>query len=115
MLASPQANRWASRRPRVIVADLKNNTDDENLRVSDIYDGIQERLLNSGVVRVVSKQSTNFNHIVHSYVTSTRQRGEGGNELVFYTLTLKLYDVSGELVGQWSDRTAFARQKKPFF
>ncbi len=40
-----QAEEWTGNKPRLVVGDIDNNTDDENIRAVDIYDGIQEKLL----------------------------------------------------------------------
>lgn len=115
MLAGPRAEEWANLQPKFIVGQTANNTDDENLRINDVYDGIQERLLNSGLVRIVGDSSTEFDYIVRPEMTSTQQTDTDGNQLKFYTLRLKLYTLSDELIGQWSDNLAFAKTEKPFF
>ena len=115
MLAGPRASEWAVAQPKFIVGQTANNTDDENLRINDVYDGIQERLLNSGLVRIVGDSSTEFDYIVRPEMTSTQQTDPDGNQLKFYTLRLKLYTLGDELIGQWSDKLAFAKTEKPFF
>jgi penicillin-binding protein activator len=109
MLSSPQMAGWAQRPPRVILGDVANNTDNENIRVRDIYDRIQETMFNSGLVRVVDRSATNFQYVVRPELTSTRQRTATGEELAFFTLQLKLFNIEGELVGHWSDDLALAR------
>ncbi|MGI9438046.1 MAG: hypothetical protein ACR2Q4_24990 [Geminicoccaceae bacterium] len=116
MLTSRQAQSWMDKQPRLVVGDIVNNTDNENLRVADIYDGIQERLLEAELVRILDKSSTDFDYVVKPEVTSTRQRdGDTNQQLAFYTLKLKLFSLDGELVGQWSDETAFAQAAKSWF
>lgn len=116
MLTSRQALSWAEKQPKLVVGDIANNTDDENLRVADIYDGIQERLFNAELVRVMDKSSTDFDYVVKPEVTSTNQRDAStAQELAFYTLKLKLYSLDGELIGQWSDDAAFAQGAKTWF
>lgn len=113
MLASRQAVAWGEQRPRLIVGTPVNNTDDENLAAADVYDGIQERLFNADLVRVMDPNGAAFDYIVESEISSTRQRDQASDqELVFYTLKLKLYSDEGELVGQWSDDAAFAQRSK---
>lgn len=115
MLAAPHAQAWAVERPVFIVGVTANNTDDENIRIGDVYDGIQERLLNSGLVRVAGESATNFDYVIRPEMTSTQQTDADGNQLKFYTLRIKLYTLGDELIGQWSDNLAFARTEKPFF
>ena len=82
---------------------LRNTTHDENIRIQDIHDRIQETLFNSGVVRVLDGSATNFNYIMQTEITDTVQRAPDGQKMVDYSMKIKLFNVSGELVGQWSD------------
>ena len=115
MLASPLVAGWGSKRPKLIASVPMNNTDNEGIRMKDLHDRIQETLLGSGVVRLVDQSATSFDYIIKSELTSTRQYGEKGQELVYYTLQLKMFTLSGEVVGQWSDDLAMAKDKKKWF
>ncbi len=115
MLVSKLVQGWGKRKPKVIAATPVNNTDNENVRMSDLHDRIQETLFNSGVMRVVDKSATSFDYIIKSELTSTRQYGKGGKELVYYTLQLKMFTLMGELKGQWSDDLAMAKSEKSMF
>ena len=115
MLASPLVVKWGNKRPRVIAAVPRNNTDNEGVRMSDLHDRIQETLLGSGIMRVVDKSATNFDYVIRSELTSTRQYGKDGKELVYYTLQLKMFTLMGELVGQWSDDLAMAKAQKNWY
>ena len=115
MLASRQATEWLNEPPRLVVNEPVNRTHDEDLLAGDIYDGIQERLFNADLVRIMDQSSAEFDYIVESEITSTLQSNEeAGQELVFYKLKLQLYSAEGELVGQWSDDAAFAKRAKSF-
>ena len=103
---------WNDTRPRLIVGILRNNTDNESIRMSDLHDRISEIILGSGLVRLVDRTADEFEYIIRSELTSTRQYGEKRQELVFFTLQLKMFTLSGELVGQWSDDVAMAKGKK---
>lgn len=109
MLASPLVKGWGDKRPRLILGHVVNNTDDENLRVADIYERIQETIFNSGLVRVVDRSATEFEYVVKPELTSTRQYGQGREEQVHYTMQLKIFKVDGELMGQWSDNLRLGR------
>ena len=109
MLGSRIARGWGQSRPRLILGNVVNNSDNENIRVADIYDRIQETILGSGLVRIVDTTATAFEYIVKPELSSTRQYGTGGKELVFFTMQLKVFKLSGELVGQWSDNLALGR------
>ena len=93
----------AKKKPRIVVGSLKQNTHDENLRVQDIHDRIQEVLFNSGAVRVMDRSATNFDYVMKSEITDIVTRAPDGQKLVDYTMKIKLYNIEGELVGQWSD------------
>lgn len=102
MLTSPIfAN--AKKPPRLVVGYIRQNTHDENLRAGDIYDRIQEVLLNSGQVRVLDTSATSFDYIVNPEISSIVSRAADGRKKVDYTMVMKLYTLSGELKGQWSD------------
>lgn len=102
MLQSPVFAK-AKRQPRIVVADIRQNTHDENLRVQDIHDRIIEVLFNSGQVRVLDKSATSFDYIMQSEITDIITRAPDGQKLVDYTMKIKLFNLSGELKGQWSD------------
>ena len=51
MLSSSLVQKWGKKKPRLILAKLRNNTDNESIRMQDIYDRITETLLNSGLLR----------------------------------------------------------------
>lgn len=113
MLDSRLVQKWRSK-PRLILAKLRNNTDNENIRMADIYDRITETLLNSDTVRLVDQSATSFDYVVRSELSSNRQYGEGGQQLVGYKLELKLFTISGEMKGQWSGTLTLAKGKKSF-
>ncbi len=115
MLVSRLVQKWGKRRPRVIAAVPVNNTDNENIRMRDLHDRIQEVLFGADVMRVVDKSATEFDYVIKSSLTSTRQYGKGGKELVYYTLQLKMFTLMGELKGQWSDDLAMAKSEKSMF
>lgn len=93
----------AKKKPRIVLGSLKQNTHDENLRVQDIHDRIQEVLFNSGAVRVMDRTATNFDYIIQGEITDIVTRAPDGQKLVDYTMKIKLFNLEGELVGQWSD------------
>ena len=102
MLTSPAIAK-AKKKPRIVVGELRQNTHDENLRIQDIHDRIQEVLFNSGAVRVMDKSATSFDYIMKSEITDIVSRAPDGQKLVDYTMKIKLFTLEGELVGQWSD------------
>ena len=115
MLSSRAARKWGKKRPRLIVGILVNNTDNESIRMRDLHDRIQEIIFNSGLVRIVDKSATKFDYVIKSELTSSRQYGKDKQELVFFTLQLKMFTLMGELVGQWSDDLSLAKAKQRMF
>ena len=71
----------AKEKPRIVVGSLKQNTHDENLRVQDIHDRIQEVLFNSGAVRVMDRSATNFDYVMKSEITDIVTRAPDGQKL----------------------------------
>ncbi len=114
MLSSRLVEKWRNSKPRLILAKLRNNTDNENIRMADIYDRITETLLNSNTVRLVDQSATSFKYVVRSELSSNRQYGNDGQQLVGYKLELKLFTISGEMKGQWSGSLTLAKGKKSF-
>jgi hypothetical protein len=112
MLSSRLVQGFGDKRPKLIVGVLRNNTDNESIRMADLHDRISETILGSGIVRLVDTSATEFDYVIRSELTSTRQYGEKNQELVFFTLQLKMFTLMGELVGQWSDDVAMAKGKK---
>jgi len=115
MLTSPMVQGWGTRKPKLIVGDLVNNTDNEDIRMKDVHDRIQETIFNSGLVRVVDSSATSFDYVIKSELTSTRQSGKDGQELAYFTLQLKMFKLDGELAGQWSDDLPLGKAKKRLF
>lgn len=115
MLLSPVVQNWGEKRPRLVVGRLLNNTDNENIRVRDIQDKIQEILLSSGLVRVLDQSATSFDYIIKSEISSTRQHGDSSTQLAHFTLQLKLFSLEGELLGSWSDNLALAKGGRTLF
>lgn len=101
----------ASKTPRIVVGSITNNTHDENLRVVDVHDRLQEVLLNSGQVRVLDKSANYFDYIMTTEITSGSHRSVDGQRKVDYTVKIKLFRTDGELIGQWSDDTSFFKQR----
>ncbi|ARU59143.1 hypothetical protein OLMES_5159 [Oleiphilus messinensis] len=115
MLVSSLVRKWGGDKPKLIAAIPLNNTDNEGIRMKDLHDRITETILSSEVAAIVDQSATNFDYIIKSELTSTRQYGEEGKELVYYTLQLKMFTLMGELVGQWSDDLALAKARKSWY
>lgn len=111
ILSSDLAEEWSKKKekPRLIVGNLRNFTDNENIRVKDIQGKITQTLLKSDLVRVLDSQSrSSFDFIIRSKLTSTRQKSQRG-EMVEYSLSMELYTMEGEMKGKWSDNMRLSR------
>ncbi len=114
MLRSRLVQSWGTKRPRLIVGKLVNNTDNESIRMQDIYDRITETILSSGLVRLMDPTATSFDYVVKTELSSTRQYGDNGEELAYYKLEFKLFKIDGEMVGQWSDVLPLGKASRRF-
>ncbi len=114
MLASRLVQSWGRKRPRLVVGRMLNNTDNESIRIQDIYDRITETILGSGLVRLMDKSATSFDYVVNTELSSTRQYGAGGEELAYFKLEFKMFKIDGEMVGQWSDVLPLGKARRNF-
>ncbi len=114
MLMSRLVRSWGTKRPRLVLAKLRNNTDNESIRMQDIYDRITETILGSGLVRILDTSATSFDYVVKSELSSTRQYGSNGEELAYFKLEFKLFKIDGEMVGQWSDVLPLGKASRRF-
>lgn len=114
MMASKLVQKWGRKRPRLVVGRMRNNTDNESIRVQDIYDRITETILASGLVRLMDKSATSFDYVVNTEISSTRQYGSGGEELAYFKLEFKMFKIDGEMIGQWSDVLPLGKAKRNF-
>lgn len=102
----------ASEKPRIVVGSVRNFTDDENLRIDDLYDHTEEALVHSRMVRVMSRGSADFDLVGKFELSSSRQYGEKGEQEVTYMYKVKLYDIKGEVLGHWSKDLMLIKAKK---
>ncbi len=93
----------AKKKPKIIVGKIKQNTHDDNLRMSDVHDRIEEYLFNTGKVVVKDKDATDFDYIMEMELSDIVQRAEDGQKQVDYMMKIKLFDKNGDLSGTWSD------------
>jgi len=114
MLRSRLVQSWGNKRPKLIVGSLRNNTDNESIRMQDIYDRITETILGSGLVRLMDKSATSFDYVVKTELSSTRQYGSNNEELAYFKLEFKLFKIDGEMVGQWSDVLPLGKASRKF-
>lgn len=69
MLRSRLVQSWGKKRPKLVVGKLANNTNNDSIRMQDIYDRITETILNSGLVRLMDQSATSFDYVVRTGMT----------------------------------------------
>jgi len=92
--------------PRLILGRLRNHTESENISMQFLYDVMSEKILNTGLVRIVDKSSKKGDFDIMSNVTlySSRELDKVTEKnVITYTLVLKIYSPEGEQLGQWSE------------
>lgn len=114
MLRSPFVQSWGNKRPKLVVSELANETNNDSIRMQDIYDRITETILNSGLVRLMHTSETSFDYVVRTELSETKQSNSKGEELVYYKLEFKLFTIDGEMVGQWSDVLSLATAHRQY-
>ncbi|MCK5831878.1 MAG: hypothetical protein KAH20_16425 [Methylococcales bacterium] len=114
MMSSRLVQGWGQNRPKLVVGKMRNNTDNESIRIQDIYDRITETILGSGLVRLMDQSATSFDYVVNTELSSTRQYGNDGEELAYFKLEFKMFTIDGEMVGQWSDILPLGKARRKF-
>lgn len=106
-LSSDLAEQWANQdgKAQVVVGDLRNNTDNENIQMKYFNDRILEVLQTSDLVDVYTspRMVKDFNYIINSELTNTRQYYDDGREFVEYTFQFNVMTPRGKLEGKYSD------------
>jgi len=115
MMTSHQVRGWGDKRPKLVIGNIENNTYDDNLRMEDMSDQIQEIVLNSGLARLVDPSSLDFDYIVKISMTENRQSNRQGQKLVSYTLKFIMFSIEGDRIGMWTDDLTMAKAAKPLF
>lgn len=116
MLMSDALAEWGDKRPRLVVARIKNSTDDDEIPEEQIYDRIKEIILESGSARIVSKSSNKIDYILHGELNSTVAKNAANDEKRHFRVTLVISDLDGEELGHWSDEIKLGKSgSRPWF
>ena len=99
LLDSPeyQARLANGRKPRVVVGDIRNNSDNEGVRVEDIFNEIRNTFIASGTARLFTEGELNADLVISPELTSSLS-GSAGRRQHCYTLQLTTSTISGEYV-----------------
>jgi hypothetical protein len=93
-----QAKADGGRKVRIVVGDVSNDSDDEGVRVDDIYNEIRNQIVASGSVRLFDRGDLDADLIISPQLTSERHLDPHGRREYCFTLQLTLTSVSGEFV-----------------
>lgn len=115
MLVSDAVMEWGEHRPKLVVGQLQNETDDDDIPEEMIYDRIKGIILESGVARIVPQSADSFEYILHGKLSSTQEYGDDGANMRQFRVTLNLSNIEGEQLGQWQGRISLAKAKRSLF
>ena len=91
----------ADEKPRVVLGDIENYTDNENIFVGDMRQKMRQIMVNTGVIRVFDPGITEFDYILSPVLNSSTLRDSGVTERS-YTLGMTLTTIEGEYIGEYS-------------
>jgi hypothetical protein len=102
MLASPafQAKEDGGRKVKIVIGDVRNNSNSEDVRVDDIFNEI----VNAGTTRLFAPGELNVDFIISPELTS-RVLMDRGRPVTCFTLQLSLSTPSGEFVAAHSAKS----------
>ena len=89
------------KKARIVVGDVVNNSDDERIRVSDIFNEVRNQIVASGSARLFAPGELNVDFVISPELTS-QWRTDKRSRLHCLTLQLTLTTVSGEYVAAHS-------------
>jgi hypothetical protein len=100
LLATPQfqAKTAGGRKARIVVGDVVNNSDDESVRVDDIFSEIRDQIVTAGTSRLFAPGALDVDFIISPEFQSSIAPDEKGRRRRCITLQLTLSTVSGEYV-----------------
>ncbi len=100
MLESPQYQDLVTsgKKPRIVVGDVRNNTDDEGIRVEDLFNQIRETLIASGTARLFAEGELKADFVISPVLTNSWAAQSGGRRQHCFELQLNITTISGEYV-----------------
>ena len=110
MLSFREVQSW-KKRPLIVVAVPENTTHDPNIITEDLQDEIVNKILDSGVARIIdeSSVSSGYDYIIKTTITDTVQWSSDGSRLTYYTCKLQLLSLRSERLGQWHSKIGLAK------
>jgi hypothetical protein len=106
LLASPEyaGQMKNGRKPRIVIGDIRNNSDDEGVRVEDLFNEIRDTIVASGTARLFAAGELNTDLVIAPELTSSMAAQSGGRREHCFTLQLTITTITGEYVTAHSAR-----------
>lgn len=98
VLASPvfQARTDGGRKVKIVIGDVINNSDDEGVRVEDLFNEIRNQIVSAGTTRLFAPGELNVDFVIAPELTSSIATDAKGRRQRCFTLNLTLTKPSGE-------------------
>jgi len=101
LLDSSLVTGWEEKRPRLLVAEVRNDSGKPTIGTADMRARISQLLGESDRVRLVDQMAASFDYVLRSELTSIHVPGAATKGVAGYRLELQLFTISGEMSGQW--------------
>ncbi len=98
VLANPafQAQAEGGRKVKIVIGDVINNSDNEGVRVEDLFNEIRNQIVSAGTTRLFAPGELNVDFVIAPELTSSIATDARGRRQRCYTLNLTLTKPSGE-------------------
>jgi hypothetical protein len=93
-----QARTEGGRKVKIVIGDVINNTDQEGIRVEDIFTTIRNQIVSAGTTRLFAPGELNVDFVIAPELTSSTIADAKGRRQRCYMLNLTLTKPSGEFV-----------------
>jgi len=103
---------WVEKRPRVLLAEVRNASADPTISTQDIRARIGQVLGDANTVRLVGQATASFDYVLRSELTAIHAPGAKTKGVAGYRLELQLFTMTGEMSGQWCATLSLADGRK---
>lgn len=115
LLMSDVVVEWGNKRPRLVIGQFVNRSDDDNIPEEEIYDRVKGLILDTGIASIVSPTSNKIDYILHGHLSSTQQYGSGGSSTRHYRVTLDLSTIDGEILASKQGQIKLGKSSRPLW
>lgn len=89
--------------PRLVIGNIRNDTDNENILVGDMVQKMREILVRTGAVRVFTADATDFDFVLAPRLTSSTLRSISRKEIErSYSFSFQITTIDGEYITEES-------------